>query len=131
MTGANGREAQQPCQNEKLGSDCTDLSTVKTPPKTSLVDLQNFTLKHSTKQSTCRLNCSCGNTGETYRERGIRALRRQSLPMAVVLVGNGIDWHRLEAAPADGEYERVARLQQAAEPSVALQAQLQEATPLF
>lgn len=57
--------------------------------------------------------------------------RRASSPVAVVLVGDGVDRHRLEASPADGEDERVTRLQQAAEPAVALQAQLQEAAALF
>lgn len=74
---------------------------------------------------------ACCNTGETYKERGIRALKRQFSPVAVVLVGNGVHRHGLEPAPADGEYERVARLQQAAKPAVALQAQLQEPTPLL
>lgn len=51
--------------------------------------------------------------------------------MAVVLVCDGVDRHGLESAPADGEDERVARLEEAAEPAVALEAELHEAAPLL
>ena len=51
--------------------------------------------------------------------------------MAVVLVCDGVHGHGLESAPSDGEHERVARLEEAAEPAVALEAKLQEAAPLL
>ena len=51
--------------------------------------------------------------------------------MPAVLVLCGIDWDRLETAPADGEGEGVSSLQHFGEPAVALHTQLHVSPPLL
>ena len=53
------------------------------------------------------------------------------VPVPAVLIFNGIDGDRLEAAPADGKGEGVAGLEHFGEPAVALQAQLHVAPTLL
>ena len=77
-----------------------------------------------TASSWCRCSGHC-------QDRCNQKQQPRCSPVAAVGVLHRVHGHALEAAPADGEGERVAVLEHARKPAVALQAQLHEAPALL